>query len=241
MPYCFFGSSIKFQGHTGWKIDVLNQIWVRLLGRSQLSNPSDLPCSPNLSLFIWIFSVGIYWDHHLYVSVRPTLPFKSLPIVVLCGASWSIMQLTHWLGFDFWSEFSVTVNYQYNQYKSIWLFWLIIDAAIDFITLEDWYCLWILVKFVYIQTSMTPLIKKLWSVIAITLLKICCINDIHHNSFSQFIFIWWHISLSLEKLPPVSEFQYKWLFLGCLHKTLVPLYILHWKVFLNVICTFQME
>ena len=45
MPYCFLGSSIKFQGHTGWKIDDLNPIWVRLLGRSQLSNPSDLPCS----------------------------------------------------------------------------------------------------------------------------------------------------------------------------------------------------
>ena len=44
MPYCFWGSSIKFQGHTGWKIGDLNPIWVRLLGRSQLSNPSDLPC-----------------------------------------------------------------------------------------------------------------------------------------------------------------------------------------------------
>ena len=44
MPYCFLGSSIKFQGHKGWKIDDLNPIWVRLLGRSQLSNPSDLPC-----------------------------------------------------------------------------------------------------------------------------------------------------------------------------------------------------
>ena len=42
------GSSIKFQGHTGWKIDYLNPIWVRLLGRSQLSNPSDLPCC-----FLW--------------------------------------------------------------------------------------------------------------------------------------------------------------------------------------------
>ena len=39
------GSSIKFQGHTGWKIDDLNPIWIRLLGGSQLSNPSDLPCS----------------------------------------------------------------------------------------------------------------------------------------------------------------------------------------------------
>ena len=44
VPYCFSGSSIKFQGHTGWKIYDLNPIWVRLLGRSQLSNPSDLPC-----------------------------------------------------------------------------------------------------------------------------------------------------------------------------------------------------
>ena len=44
MPYCFSWSSLKFQGHPGWKIDDLNPIWVRLLGRSQLSNPSDLPC-----------------------------------------------------------------------------------------------------------------------------------------------------------------------------------------------------
>ena len=44
VPYYFSGSSIKFQGYTGWKIDALKPIWVRLLGRSQLSNPSDLPC-----------------------------------------------------------------------------------------------------------------------------------------------------------------------------------------------------
>ena len=37
VPYCFSKSSIKFQGHTGWKIDNLNPVWVRLLGRSQLS------------------------------------------------------------------------------------------------------------------------------------------------------------------------------------------------------------
>ena len=52
MPYCFFGSSIKFQGHKGWKIDDLNPIWVRLLGRSQLSNPSDLPCSRSSIKFL---------------------------------------------------------------------------------------------------------------------------------------------------------------------------------------------
>ena len=44
VPYYFSRSSIKFQGHTGWKINDLDQIWVRLLGRSQLLNPSDLPC-----------------------------------------------------------------------------------------------------------------------------------------------------------------------------------------------------
>ena len=44
VPYCFWRSSIKFQGHMGWKINDLNPIWVRLLGRLQLSNPSDLPC-----------------------------------------------------------------------------------------------------------------------------------------------------------------------------------------------------
>ena len=46
VPYYFSGLSIKFQGDMGWKIDDLNPIWVRLLGQSQLSNPSDLPCSP---------------------------------------------------------------------------------------------------------------------------------------------------------------------------------------------------
>ena len=44
VSYYFSSSYIKFQGHTGWKIDDLDQIWARLLGRSQLSNPSDLPC-----------------------------------------------------------------------------------------------------------------------------------------------------------------------------------------------------
>ena len=44
LPYHFSRSSIKFQGHTGWKINDLDQIWARLLDRSQLSNPSDLPC-----------------------------------------------------------------------------------------------------------------------------------------------------------------------------------------------------
>ena len=40
----FSRSSIEFQGHTDWKIKDLNPISVRLLGLSQLSNPSDLSC-----------------------------------------------------------------------------------------------------------------------------------------------------------------------------------------------------
>ena len=51
VPYCFPSPSIKFQGHKGQKIDDLDQIWARLLGRSQLSNPSDLPCSRSYDKF----------------------------------------------------------------------------------------------------------------------------------------------------------------------------------------------
>ena len=46
MPYCFPKSSIKFQGHTDKTSPILTQIgrfWT--ICRSQLSNPSDLPCS----------------------------------------------------------------------------------------------------------------------------------------------------------------------------------------------------
>ena len=49
VPYYFSRSSIKFQGHKGWKIDYLNPIWLRLLGRSQLSNHSDLTCLNSLN------------------------------------------------------------------------------------------------------------------------------------------------------------------------------------------------
>ena len=42
---CWFSRpSVKFQGHRAWKFEDLDLIWARLLGRSQLSNPSDSPC-----------------------------------------------------------------------------------------------------------------------------------------------------------------------------------------------------
>ena len=56
VPYCFPRSSIKFQVHNGQKIDDLDQIWARLLGRSQLSNPSDLPCYIKVLFEIKIFN-----------------------------------------------------------------------------------------------------------------------------------------------------------------------------------------
>ena len=62
VPYCFPRSSIKFQGHKGQKIDDLDQIWARLLGRSQLSNPSDLPCYELFWVWICLLTnqVGIH-------------------------------------------------------------------------------------------------------------------------------------------------------------------------------------
>ena len=70
--YYFSRSSIKFEGHTGWKID-LNPIWVRLLGRSQLSNPSDLPCFSKLCVSHSFVSFCIYLVRPSPVSVpHPT-------------------------------------------------------------------------------------------------------------------------------------------------------------------------
>ena len=43
VSYSISRSSVKFQGHTGWKID-FDWIWARLPGWSNLSNPSNLPC-----------------------------------------------------------------------------------------------------------------------------------------------------------------------------------------------------
>ena len=37
VPYYFSGSSIKFQGHMGWKIDDLNPIWVRFPAEYDIS------------------------------------------------------------------------------------------------------------------------------------------------------------------------------------------------------------
>ena len=53
--YCFFESSVKFEGHKGWEID-LDLIWDYKAGRSN-HIPPDLPC--HVYLYIWQKVVGI--------------------------------------------------------------------------------------------------------------------------------------------------------------------------------------
>ena len=93
MHYYFSGSSIKFLGQTGWKIDDLNPIWVRLLSRSQLSNPSDLPCYitwmsfgiPNISMQneIWYIdscdsTPNVYFIKNYPINILGSLDFGLL-------------------------------------------------------------------------------------------------------------------------------------------------------------------
>ena len=52
VSYNFSRSSIKFQGHMAEKSMICIQFEVRLLGRSQLSNPSDLPCFSCVHFYI---------------------------------------------------------------------------------------------------------------------------------------------------------------------------------------------
>ena len=115
VPCCFSRLSIKFQGHTYRKTDNLNPIWVRLLGRSQLSNPSDLPC----------------------------LMFKySKAIVKRCGDKlyWSCEKLQSWtatptLGHD--KIINVTHNCPVLILLALWLF----AKPIVIFTFSDWQAL----------------------------------------------------------------------------------------------------
>ena len=80
VSYNFSRSSIKFQGHAGWKIDDLNPIWVRLLlGRSQLSNYSDLPCC----LYSVKLDLGSGVQTLSWTQINLLRPF-CLPFVLVC-------------------------------------------------------------------------------------------------------------------------------------------------------------
>ena len=114
MPYCFSGSSIKFQCHTGCKIDDLNPIWVTLLGRSQLSNPSDLPCFAYTLFLCPIFRVGLTCTGHA-VLIGPkenTLSGVDTKTGMLRTWSWYSIMMTSWnenilrVNGPIWGEFS---------------------------------------------------------------------------------------------------------------------------------------
>ena len=77
VPYCFSRSSIKFQGHTGWKIDYLNPISVRLLGRWQLTNPLDLPSCCMKTILFW-------FPFHLDTNALPSLSKMLLSFIAPC-------------------------------------------------------------------------------------------------------------------------------------------------------------
>ena len=59
VPYYFSRSSIKFQGHAGWRIYDLNPIWVRLLDRSQLLKSLRFALS------------SLYWQAGIFILIRP--------------------------------------------------------------------------------------------------------------------------------------------------------------------------
>ena len=106
VPYTFSSSSIKFQGHTGWKIDDLNPILVRLLGPSQLSNPSDLPCyNKNSATFIFVFSQLIGTEWRIYAPVHKAITssdtgFSLVTFFIFFGTNVGLLLIWH-LGMNF--------------------------------------------------------------------------------------------------------------------------------------------
>ena len=90
-PVCIHQWLFTFQGHKGWKIDDLNPIGVRLLGRSQLSNPSDLPCSLcNWNFVLIICDIFYNWESwHFIKSYQSgvTLCFQFVSAVVSAATS----------------------------------------------------------------------------------------------------------------------------------------------------------
>ena len=93
VPYNFSRLSCKFQGHMGWKINHFNPIWVRLLGRSQLSNPLDLPCFITILIHKVIYiclqlttfngMVQVRYSNMPAICVHPYVP--EILLSVWCG------------------------------------------------------------------------------------------------------------------------------------------------------------
>ena len=85
-------SSIQFLVHTDWKINDLNPIWVRLLGRSQLSNHSVLPCLQiNTCYSCWLINVGheYSYENTWYTCNLLVFFFLTLSLFILYSHIWS--------------------------------------------------------------------------------------------------------------------------------------------------------
>ena len=70
----------------GGKIDDLNPIWARLLGRSQLPNPSDLPCS-------WMIDMNVHFDIKRQENILCKIPSDSNArnIILYCELSNAVL------------------------------------------------------------------------------------------------------------------------------------------------------
>ena len=127
MPYCFLWSSIKFQGHKGWKIDDLNPICVRLLGRSQLSNPSDLPCF----LFVLkLFCIILKAELSIF-GFKTKLWFLMCVLIHCYKTNFTFQQkLTHWL-LGYLNEIIFKLLLVMDWSCEIALRWLLLELAGD--------------------------------------------------------------------------------------------------------------
>ena len=117
-PHSFSRSSVKFQGHTGQKIDDFN---VRLLGRLQLSNPSDLPCFWQFWLRI-VGNLACQRDNSSQIWARLT---KFAPNMHLGILSASIENEGHWPWtsrsfWQFWFRILVNLACLRDDSSQIW-------------------------------------------------------------------------------------------------------------------------
>ena len=87
----FFGVIHQISRSHGLKIDDLNPIWLRLLGRSQLSSPSDLPCLTSIIMAILIVCytadciVGrfLYHTWFSWISIYVCAKYQAIHIFLL--------------------------------------------------------------------------------------------------------------------------------------------------------------
>ena len=103
VPFAFWGHPFNL-GHTGWKFNDLDPIWVRLLGQSQLSNHSDLSCfDRNVTYMLAIpaqeHQMSIMMIHCLFTNLfkQTTTKIPKLCTGVFCGGNPLVVLSRKWL------------------------------------------------------------------------------------------------------------------------------------------------